>query len=43
MTNEKSFGTKLGQLMGHVFAGCVTACLCATMIALAVRFIMWIF
>lgn len=43
MTNEKTFGNKVGQLIAHVFVGCVTACLCAVMIALAARFIMWLF
>lgn len=43
MASEKSVASKLGQLLANVFVGCLTACVCAVMIAGAVRFIMWIF
>lgn len=43
MNNKDSLGAKLGQLTAHVFVACLTACVCAIMIAGAVRFITWIF
>ena len=43
MDNKKPLSDKLGQLTAHVFVVCLTACVCAIMIAGAVRFITWLF
>lgn len=41
--NEKSFGTKMGAIVGNVFVACIAICLSACMIALTVRFITLLF
>ena len=43
MDKSKSVGTKVGELVANVFVGCVGVCISAVLIALTVRFIMWVF
>lgn len=43
MDNKNTFYYKAGQFIGMVFTGCVVACISACSIALAVRFITWLF
>ena len=43
MSNKESFATKCGRWLGSLFIGCIAACLSAILIALTVRFVMWIF
>lgn len=40
--NKESFATKCGRWFGTLLVGCIAACLAAIVIALTVRFIMWI-
>ena len=42
MDHKESFGTKCGRWLANLFFGCAVACLSAILIALTVRFIMWI-
>lgn len=42
MNNKESFATKCGRWLGTLFVGCIAACLSAVLIALTVRFIMWL-
>jgi hypothetical protein len=42
MDKKESFATKCGRWLGTLFTGCVAACLSAILIALTVRFIMWL-
>ena len=41
--NETSFASKIGQLVANLFVGCIATCIGACLVALTVRFIMWLF
>ena len=43
VTNETSFGSKVGRFIGHLFAARVATCISAVMVALTIRFIVWLF
>ena len=45
MDNEKneSFANKMGRFMGNTLVACIAICLSACMIALTMRFVMWLF
>jgi tetrahydromethanopterin S-methyltransferase subunit G len=43
MEEKTSFGTKVGRFIGNLFVTCVAACFSAALIALTVRFIVWLF
>lgn len=43
MNKERSFSSKLGQIVADIFVGCLAACVSAVAIALTVRFIIWLF
>ena len=42
MNDKESFATKCGRWLGTLFVGCIAVCLSAVLIALTVRFIMWL-
>ena len=43
MNNKESFATKCGRLIGNMLFLCLSACIASVAIALAVRFIVWLF
>lgn len=45
MDNEKNenFANKMGRFMGNTLVACIAICLSACMIALTMRFVMWLF
>lgn len=43
VTEEDSFGTKLGRFLGGLMCTCIIACVSACLIALTLRFLMLLF
>lgn len=43
MDKSNKIARIIGQLFGIVLVGCIAACLASTLIALTLKFLMWIF
>ena len=43
MNNNENFVTKCGRFVGNMLFLCLSACIASVAIALAVRFIVWLF
>lgn len=43
MDNKENFATKCGRFVGNMLFLCLSACVASVAIALAVRFIVWLF
>lgn len=43
MNNNENFATKFGRFIGNMLFLCLSACVASVVIALAVRFIVWLF
>ena len=42
MNNNESLATKCGRFLGHLMVACISVCATSVLVALTVRFIMWL-